>query len=130
MNLLLDTAALIWWLEGNPRLGSAARAAIVEGENQFFVSAASVWEMAIKASRGRLGFPGRLRDWLPEQLTKYAFASLPVSLAHAAAVEDLPLHHRDPFDRILVAQAMTEGLRVVTSDERLSQYQISVLRCS
>lgn len=121
MRLLLDTCAVIWWVENSPRLGERARVAIRDFDT--VVSTISVWEIAIKASTGRLNCP----DDLPDQLARHRFDVLSVGLGHAMAVRQLPLHHRDPFDRMLVAQAKIEGLTIVTNDDRFAQYGVPVL---
>ena len=116
MDLLLDTNALIWSIFDPPRLGRQARVAVVDPLNRVFVSAVSPWEMAIKVARGKLSVPPNLVAWLPAELAAARLAELPVSIQHAVAVEHLPLHHNDPFDRLLVAQAIAEGLTIVTGD--------------
>lgn len=123
MRLLLDTQALLWWLADSPKLGRAARAAIGEGNNTVFVSAASAWEMAIKSALGKLRAP----DDLKAALKAERFLELPIQIAHAAALQQLPALHRDPFDRMLVAQARTENLTVVTSDPVFTGYQVPVI---
>ncbi len=122
MRLLLDTHALLWWL-ADEGLAADARAAIAAGDNQVLLSAASAWEIAIKRALGRLSAPEDLLD----QLAASGFDHLPIALRHALAVSDLPAHHRDPFDRMLIAQAMVEGLTVVTRDRRFSAYPVAVL---
>jgi PIN domain nuclease of toxin-antitoxin system len=122
LNLLLDTHVLLWWLAASSRLSQAARDTIGEGD-LVYVSAASAWEIAIKASQGKLDFPGRLE----EQLLQNEFRSLPVSIPHALAAADLPPHHRDPFDRMLIAQARLESLTLLTSDARLKAYDAPML---
>lgn len=117
MKLLLDTHVLLWWLDDDARLGSAARAAIAEAEH-VVVSAASAWEIGIKQAIGRLTGP---RD-LVEEISGNGFVALDISVRHALAAASLPLHHRDPFDRMLVAQAVLEGLTLVTRDQRLAAY--------
>ncbi len=129
MNLLLDTNALLWWLAGNSRLGRRARAVIAEPGNVVYVSAASAWEIAIKVALGRLMVPHETATWLPPQLVANRFRPLPIMIAHALGVESLPPHHTDPFDRLLVAQAMAEGLTIVTGDEQLERYDVHVIRC-
>lgn len=123
MNLLLDTHALLWWLTDDARLSPAARAAVVKGSNVVVVSAASAWEIAIKAARGRLDAPGDLSD----AIARYRFRPLAVTIGHALAAGELPPHHRDPFDRMLIAQAIVEGLTVVTRDPDFEAYGISLL---
>ena len=121
MNLLLDTHVLIWWDEGR-RLTRAARHAI-ETADTVYVSAASAWEVAIKASLGKIDVRARFADAVGD----YGFEELPISIEHADAVRSLPLHHRDPFDRLLVAQALVEGLALVTRDPALGPYGVSLV---
>ena len=123
MNLLLDTHVLLWWLDDNPALSQAARAAIREGENLVFVSAASIWEIRIKEAIGKLEIPSDFREVLLEQ----PFLPLDVTVEHAHAVAGLPSHHRDPFDRMLIAQAGVERLTVVTHDARFRDYGLPVI---
>lgn len=124
MNLLLDTHIVLWWLDDHPSLSSAVRNRIASGENLVFLSAAVVWEIRIKEALGKLDIPsdfGRVLDRQP-------FEKLAIKVEHAHAVKDLPLHHRDPFDRLLIAQALTEGLTVATHDPVFEKYSVRVLR--
>jgi PIN domain nuclease of toxin-antitoxin system len=121
--LLLDTHVVLWWLGDDQRLSEAARRAIAETTNDILVSAASVWEMAIKRSLGKLTAPAELLDVVAAQ----GFGWLPVRADHAGAVGSLPWQHRDPFDRLLVAQARVEGVPVVTSDPAFAAYGVGVL---
>lgn len=123
MNLLLDTHVLLWWLDDHPALGEEARAAIREGHNLVFVSAASAWEIAIKRALGKLEAP----DDLEEAVVASRFQSLPITLGHAQSVGRLPRHHDDPFDRMLIAQAHTEQLTVITHDKRFGAYHVPLL---
>ena len=123
MNLLLDTHTLLWWLDDNPELSRRARTAIVDGHNPVFVSAATIWEIRIKEALGKLEIPPDFERALERQ----SFASLPITAAHAHAIATLPMHHRDPFDRILVAQAKCESLVLVTRDAHLRQYGIRLV---
>ena len=123
MRLLLDTHVLLWALTDDPQLTPAARDAITDGRNEVFVSAASAWEISIKRGLGKLRAP---KD-LPEQLRRARFDVLPIDLAHALAVESLPDLHRDPFDRMLVAQAISERLTLVTADPQVQQYEALML---
>ncbi|MGH7578564.1 MAG: type II toxin-antitoxin system VapC family toxin [Gemmatimonadales bacterium] len=118
MNLLLDTQVLVWWDEGR-KLTSAARRAI-EAADTVFVSAASAWEVAIKIGIGRLR-PARTVEQAAEES---GFLELPITFRHAARVAGLPAHHRDPFDRLLVAQAEIEGLTLVTRDPVFERYAV------
>lgn len=121
--LVLDTQALLWWLADSDRLGPAAVEAI-DAATTAYASAASVWEVAIKRATGKLDAPDDLLD----QLTAAGFTALPISWTHAHGVSELPLHHRDPFDRVLVAQARTEGATLVTADATLAAYDVALLR--
>ncbi|MDQ2944021.1 MAG: type II toxin-antitoxin system VapC family toxin [Candidatus Dormibacteraeota bacterium] len=127
MNLLLDTQALLWWRAGSRRLGRRARQAIEGDAVTVSVSAASVWEIAIKSSLGRLRLRDPLETWVPDALEQHGFAMLSVTVAHAAAVGGLPHHHGDPFDRLLIAQARLDRLTIVTSDTVFDDYDVDVL---
>ena len=124
MNLLLDTHALLWWLGGEP-LDDAATERIADPEALVAVSAASIWEASIKAALGQLAVPGPLGDAAREE----GFEPLPITFEHAERTGQLPPHHRDPFDRMLVAQAQHEGLTIVTRDRAFDAYDVPVLRC-
>lgn len=123
MRLLLDTHLLLWWLADDPKLPPRAATLIADSTNAIFASAASVWEAAIKAGLGRLTVDA---SELEPAIRASGFQPLPVSLAHAAAVATLPPHHRDPFDRLLVAQSRVEGLVLLTRDGTLAAYGESV----
>ena len=123
MNILLDTHVLIWALENNPTLSDKAAANIINADNIVFVSAASVWEIGIKMNMGKLEAP----DNLLEEINLHRFTPLPISLRHAQLAGKLPDIHKDPFDRILIAQAVYEKLTLVTRDELIFQYNIKIL---
>ena len=125
MRLLLDTQVFLWWVAGEPKLTRRARTAIASARNECFVSVASGWEIAIKASLGKLRIEGALDRFLPEQLAANGFQPLAIDLKHAARVATLPFHHRDPFDRLLVAQALEEELAVVTADPVFAKYGVT-----
>ena len=112
MTLLLDTDASLWWLDDPQLLSKAARKAIGDGKNTVYVSAAVAWEIAIKRALGKLDAP----EDLEAAMTANRFRRLPVTIPHALAVESLPPHHRDPFDRLLIAQARHEGFKLVSRD--------------
>lgn len=126
MRLLLDTHALLWFQAGDRRLSRGARAAIESDEAERVVSAATVWEMSIKASLGRLRMADTVERYLTEKIAQ-GYAMLPVSWEHAARVEQLPWHHRDPFDRLLVAQALVVRCPVVTRDRVFRKYGVDVI---
>lgn len=123
MKLLLDTHAALWWLGDGQRVGAAATRELNDPGNDVLLSAAVVWEVAIKRSLGKLrapsGFAAALRG--------AGATMLPVSIEHAAAVEHLPWHHRDPFDRLLVAQAEVEGAALVSRDAHLAEYGVQLV---
>lgn len=120
--LLLDTHVFLWWQLDDPRLNSRARDAIAKAEH-VFVSAASAWEAAIKCGLGTLSLPQSMMAGVAAS----GFDELPISFAHAEGVAALPPHHRDPFDRLLVSQALVEGLTLVTHDASLRQYTVDIL---
>lgn len=122
--LLLDTHAFLWWLADSPRLGARARRAIAHA-GEVWVSAATVWEISIKMSLGKLELP-RDAD-IEAELVNQGFRALPIDVPHAMAAGALPNHHRDPFDRMLVAQAQVEGLTIVTADDSIPVYGGRVL---
>jgi PIN domain nuclease of toxin-antitoxin system len=128
-NLLLDTHVLLWFLDDEPRLQFAARQAVVDPLNDVFVSAASAWEIAIKARLRKLAVPPGVAHWLPAELASNRLTALPITVAHAAGVEQLPAYHADPFDRLLIAQARAENLTLVTADPRFERYDVALLRC-
>ncbi len=123
MNLLLDTHVLLWWLDNHPTLSKKAKAAIADGKNLVFISAVIIWEIRIKQELGKLEIPRNFRRVLEDQ----PFEILDITVEHAYAVGDLPAHHRDPFDRMLVAQAKVEGLTLVTRDIHLKKYKIPLI---
>lgn len=123
MKLLFDTHAALWWLSDDDRFGPAAARQLSDADSQVLLSAAVVWEVAIKRALGKLNAP---RDLAPTLIGAGALP-LPVGLDHAAAVEDLPHHHRDPFGRILVAQATIEGAVLMTHDDAFRAYGIPLI---
>ena len=126
MNLLLDTHAFLWFVAGDERLSARARQAMEDEDAELFLSAASIWEMAIKSSLGRLTLPAPLSEYVAEKL-EHGFRVLPIDWTHAAAVEKMPLHHRDPFDRLLVAQAVAEGMPLVSADPEFRPYKVKMI---
>jgi PIN domain nuclease of toxin-antitoxin system len=121
--LLLDSHALLWWQADDPRLGADARKTIERPGVALYFSSASVWELAIKQAQGKVELPDSLLDVLAEE----DFVEIRISAAHGLLAGALPLHHKDPFDRMIVAQAKSEGLTVVTCDELIAAYGVPVL---
>ena len=130
MRLLLDTQALLWWLDDNPKLGRAAHGAIANPASAVWISAVAAWEIVIKMIVGRLAIKKPAEICIPREMERLAFQPLPISIAHALAVRSLPRHHADPFDRMLIAQAKSDGLTVVTSDPVFGRYDVDILDAS
>lgn len=123
MRFLLDTHIVLWWLTDDKKLSPNIRAVIRNPENFIFVSAATVWEMSIKNSLGKLSVPNNLL----EKLRDNNFELLSITAEHGLKIIDLPLYHKDPFDRILITQAMIEGLTIITVDTKFPLYDIPLL---
>ncbi|MXZ28407.1 MAG: type II toxin-antitoxin system VapC family toxin [Gammaproteobacteria bacterium] len=121
--LLLDTHAFIWWLSDVPQLTQLAHDGIADPRNEVLVSAISGWEIAVKRAKGRITAP----DNLGTMVTERGFTHLPLSFQHAEQAGRLPMHHRDPFDRFLIAQAQCENLILVTRDARIRRYDVRTL---
>lgn len=126
MTLLIDTQAFLWFAAGSPKLSRRARHAIEADDAEVVLSAASVWEMAIKARLGRLALPTSVHTYVDEK-RRGGVVMLPVEWMHAAAVESLPFHHRDPFDRLIIVQAQAEDLPVVTDDSAFAPYGVKTI---
>ena len=118
MKLLLDTHVFLWFIMGSPHLSAEARALIEDDQN----SVASLWEIAIKSSIGKLSLSAPFDQLIPQQLSINGFELLPIEIAHLATVTTLPFHHRDPFDRLLIAQAIAEKMPIVSSDSAFDTY--------
>lgn len=125
MKLLLDTHTLLWFISGNSNLSPASRKLIEGTENEKFVSAASIWETAIKVSIGKMSLMAPFDDIFPRQLEINGFDLLPVKIEHSSIVATLPFHHRDPFDRIIAAQAIADSMFIVSLDEIFDHYGIN-----
>ncbi|MEZ4863593.1 MAG: type II toxin-antitoxin system VapC family toxin [Caldilineaceae bacterium] len=130
MRVLLDTHTFLWWIDNDSRLSAQVGEIIRDGANEVLFSAASSWEIAIKAQLGKLALPtnsATLEDFIIDQLAKNAFHILPIQLEHTLQVYGLPLHHRDPFDRVLVAQSQVENVSILTDDPRIRRYNAQVI---
>ena len=127
MKVLLDTHTFLWWNMGGEQLSPRAREIIADGRNEIFISAASAWEIAIKAARGRLVLPEEPARYVISRMSQHRFLSLPVQVGHALRVYDLPPHHADPFDRLLIAQSQLESLPLVSRDEDIQKYDLEII---
>jgi PIN domain nuclease of toxin-antitoxin system len=126
-NLLIDTHTMLWFFWDDRQLSARAKSLIEDADNRKLVSIASCWEIAIKVGLGKLDLGEPSRSFLPREIARNNFEMLPISLSHATMVEGLALHHHDPFDRLLIAQAMTEDIPLVSSDGIFDFYGISRL---
>ena len=125
MRVLLDTHVLLWWLSGEEALSAAARSAIADADNETFVSAASAWEISIKYKQGRLPTAANFVADLDEAIARHGFSAVPITVHHGNRAGALPLHHKDPFDRMLIAQAGYENIPIVSADVQLDAYGIA-----
>lgn len=123
MYILLDAHALLWWVHDSPRLGRAARAAIADPANQIAIGVGALWEMSIKRSKGRLDFPFDFEAILQDE----GFGVLGIKIQHLRVLETLPKHHGDPFDRLLIAQALCERAPVATGDRLFGPYDVEII---
>ncbi len=127
MTCLLDTHCFLWAILDAPRLSSRAGQIVRDGRNELLLSVASIWEIILKAQIGRLQFPRPAADFLKIQIVVNRIRVLPIGLADALRLEGLPLHHRDPFDRMLVAQAMEEGVPILSANAALQAYGAEII---
>ena len=124
MDFLLDTCSALWYFNGNDEMPKSARAIVLNPENSIYVSVATIWEVAIKMSIGKLGFNGGI-DGFIGAIEDEGFTLLDITTGHIKTVKDLPILHRDPFDRMLVAQAIVEELPIITTDSHIVKYNIT-----
>jgi PIN domain nuclease of toxin-antitoxin system len=127
VKLLLDTHVWLWWHLAPARLSPALRQAVADTRNEVFLSTVSTWEMAIKIAAGKLTLPKPLAEMVPDCLLADGMSSLPLQHHHAAELLTLPIHHRDPFDRMLIAQARAEGATLASTDQHMARYDVSVM---
>lgn len=127
MRVLLDTHAFLWWVLEDPRLSARAQSVIEAQENDVLVSAVSAWEIAIKSADARLDLPELAQTYVPGRIAANGFRELDITVEHAVRVAGLPAIHRDPFDRLLVAQAQVEGIPILTSDPAIARYDVDVI---
>lgn len=128
MRLLLDTHVWLWMVSDSDRLTTEARTALADHETDLFLSVAAVWEVAIKHAAGKLRYPGSPSVQVPLHIKRSGVSPLAVQVEHALAAEALPMHHRDPFDRMMIAQAQAEDMTLATADERFSAYDVPLLK--
>jgi PIN domain nuclease of toxin-antitoxin system len=126
MRYIIDTQAFIWYAIGDSQLSKTARE-IIESNDVRYISIASIWEMAIKSNTGKLTFQVPFDQLVSEQLAINGYEILPLDLAHVFQLANLPLHHKDPFDRILISQAMNENIPIVSVDAHFKNYPITVI---
>jgi PIN domain nuclease of toxin-antitoxin system len=127
MKVLIDTHTFLWWNSEDPLLSARAKEIIANGQNEVFLSAASVWEITIKTAKDRLILPQPPGQYIASRMSLYRFRSLPIQISHAAHVYELPPYHHDPFDRMLIAQCQLESLPLVTKDEDIRKYDLETI---
>ena len=125
--MILDTHALLWWLTDNPALSTKVKAILTDAQTNIFVSSASIWELMIKHSLGRLVLPAEPAAFIREQLRENQFVALPIEIEHVLKLLGMPSFHRDPFDRILVAQAQVEKMPIISKDRLLRNYDVELV---
>ena len=127
MKALLDTHTFLWWIANDPQLSLRARQVMVDSNTELFVSVASGWEIAIKSHLGKLRLPPDLQGFVAEQVRVNGIQVLPIEMMHVLHVHTLPDHHRDPFDRLLVAQSQLEKMPILTGDAQIGRYAVTVI---
>lgn len=127
MRVLLDTHAFLWWVEDSPKLSERARETIADERNEVLFSVVSAWEIVMKVGVGKLALDEAPERMIPDQIARNDMEILPMRMSHALRVHDLPDHHKDPFDRLLVAQALDEGTPLVSGDPEVSRYPAEVV---
>ncbi|MGH9533001.1 MAG: type II toxin-antitoxin system VapC family toxin [Terriglobales bacterium] len=127
MTCLLDTHCFLWAILNDPRLSAQVGQILGDGRNQLLLSVASVWEIIVKVEIGRLPLPRPAADFMMRRIVKSGIRVLPIRLEHALRLEGLPMHHRDPFDRMLVAQALEEGVPILSADAALRAYGAEII---
>ncbi len=130
MRLLLDTQCWLWWFSQPEKLNEKVIEQIADETNEVWFSVASVWEIGIKVSSGKLPLPEQIEDYISTRMNQLGARSLEITTSHALRVAALPLHHRDPFDRMLIAQAQVEEMTLVSADSTFNQYEVSLIWAS
>ncbi|MEB3191072.1 MAG: type II toxin-antitoxin system VapC family toxin [Snowella sp.] len=124
MKILLDTHTLLWFFEGNIEISQLAKSSIEDTKNQKLISIASVWEMSIKQSQNKLDLEKLAADYIADKLCFADFSLLPIQLNHLVLISTLPFHHRDPFDRLLISQSITENIPILSKDKAFDSYSV------
>lgn len=127
MRVIIDTHTFLWWNTEDPQLSLRAKEIISDGQNEVFLSAASVWEIVIKTSKGKLILPEEPALYITRRLSLYRFRHLPIQISHSLRVYELPPYHNDPFDRMLIAQSQAENIPLVTKDENIQHYDLETI---
>ena len=127
MKFLLDTHTFLWWITDDTQLSEHSKEIIGDSDNQVFLSAASGWEIAIKSRIGRLKLPRRIGGFISEQMSENAISNLSITMSHALQVSELPDHHRDPFDRLLISQSQIENMPILSVDPLIRKYNVQVV---
>ena len=127
MKILLDTQCWLWWIAAPEKLSQSSRRRIADKRNSVYLSAASSWEIAIKYSIGKLPLPEPPMEFIPKRLARDAITALPIEITHTLYVADLPPHHKDPFDRILISQSIKEDIPIMTVDKQFEPYEASII---
>ena len=129
MRCLLDTSVWLWSVGPTERLSKKARELLADGQHELYLSVASAWEISIKAALGKLHMPEPLGRYLPKRLAEQGIQALPILQHHALGVYELPPHHNDPFDRLLISQARAEEMVILTADRMFAQYPVKIVLC-
>ena len=129
MKLLLDTQCWLWWFANPERLNTEAIESLGEEKNQLYLSVASIWEIAIKVSLGKLNLPEPPSEYIPSRMMMLGVTSVDIKGIHAILAASLPYHHRDPFDRMIIAQSQIEQMQIVTADSVFNQYDVNLIWC-
>jgi PIN domain nuclease of toxin-antitoxin system len=127
MKALLDTHTFLWWMDDSPSLSLTAREFIMNSEHEIYLSAATIWEIAIKAHKGRIVLPDALDQVVANAQSYYRFFVLPIQISHACRVISLPDYHNDPFDRLLIAQCQVENMAILSADKIMPDYDLNVI---
>ena len=127
MKYLLDTHTFLWWNLGDAQLSEKAQEIIADGGNEIYLSAVSAWEISIKMAKGRLILPEEPMLYISNRMNLHRFQALPIEISHATKVYELPNHHADPFDRLLIAQSMLESLPLITKDDLIVLYDVETI---